>query len=155
MQSPAVQRADIWIPPPVYPLSALAVGWALGRFVPLASMPFWMRVVGACTLALSLAVAGWAVVALLRHRTPIDPYRPTTALVTTGPFARSRNPIYVAFLLGQLGLSLLLDWPWAALLVPVTGLTLHWRVVRKEEQYLHATFAAPYDDYRKRVRRWL
>lgn len=150
-----MDRVAILIPPPLYPVAALALGWALETVIPMPAVPSWTQVAGAVLLALSLALAASAVVALLRHRTPIDPYRPTTALVTTGPFAHSRNPIYVAFLLGQAGIGLLLQWPWAVLLVPLTWLVLHHRVVRKEEHYLAEKFTAAYDAYRRRVRRWL
>jgi protein-S-isoprenylcysteine O-methyltransferase Ste14 len=92
---------------------------------------------------------------VVRWRSTIDPYRPTTALVQSGPYRFSRNPIYVAFVLAEAGLGLAFGWWWALGLSPAVALALDVRVVRREEAYLDGKFGQAYQDYRGRVRRWL
>lgn len=148
-------RVGILVPPPAYPLAALAAGWALQRWLPLPAVPPAARVAGAALAAAAVAVALWAVATLVRHRTPLDPYRPTTAIVRAGPYAWSRNPIYLAFAVGEAGIGLALGWWWPLALAPLVLLLLHVRVVRREEAYLARKFGAEYEAYRQRTRRWI
>ena len=82
------------------------------------------------------------------------PDKPDTALVEAGPFRFSRNPVYLGFILGMLGIALRWGdlWGWLALLA--THGVLDALVVRREEAYLAARFGPAYDAYRARVRRW-
>jgi protein-S-isoprenylcysteine O-methyltransferase Ste14 len=67
----------------------------------------------------------------------------------------SRNPLYVGLLAVYLGLALLAPTFWGLALFPAAVLLLFWGAIRPEERYLHDRFRAPYDDYTRRVRRWL
>lgn len=155
-EAPAPDRVGIVVPPPVYALAGLAFAYVLHRWlVPLGAVPLLVRVAAAALAVLAIALALWAVVSLLRRRTPFDPYRPTTAIVADGPFRRTRNPIYLAFGLGVLGIGLAAGWWWSVATAPAVVLALDRFVVRKEERYLAGKFGAAYEDYRARVRRWL
>ena len=87
--------------------------------------------------------------------TPVPGNRPTTTIVHTGPYRFSRNPIYLAFSLLQLGIAIWVDDAWliATLLVAMALMT--WVVIRREERYLEAKFGAEYVDYKANVRRWI
>ncbi len=90
-----------------------------------------------------------------RAGTNVNPREPTTALVVSGPFRFSRNPLYVALTLMYAGLAVVANAFWVlVLLVPVL-LVLHSGVVRREERYLEAKFGEAYRQYRARVRRYL
>ena len=69
--------------------------------------------------------------------------------------ARSRNPLYLGLLAGSAGLALLAGSLWALVLLPVEWALLQWGAVLPEERYLAGKFGSAYDDYRRRVRRWL
>ncbi|HIF13467.1 MAG TPA: hypothetical protein EYQ82_10815 [Dehalococcoidia bacterium] len=84
-----------------------------------------------------------------------DPVRPTTELVTEGPYAHSRNPIYVSFSLVALGIALLLNSYWVLGSVPIAALALNFLVVTREERYLETVIGHQYSGYRESVRRWL
>ena len=142
--------------PPVVYLGSIALGLAIHyawptRFVP----PSVSTPVGAM---LTLLAVGLFVVSVRTFRaagTPIPGNRPTTAIVRTGPYRFSRNPIYLAFSLFQLGLSV-----WAnslglliALIPAVVLMALV--VIPREERYLEARFPSEYSSYRAAVRRWL
>ncbi len=110
--------------------------------------------------ALAVAVVGLAIILLGRRTlvaagTNVDPMSPTTAIVTTGPYRFSRNPIYVGLTLLYLGLASAFNTWWAViLLVPILAI-MHLGVVRREERYLEQKFGEPYRQFCSRVRRYL
>jgi protein-S-isoprenylcysteine O-methyltransferase Ste14 len=87
--------------------------------------------------------------------TPVPGDRPTTAIVRSGPYRFSRNPIYLAFSLLHLGVALWFNSLWLLVtLVPAVAL-MTFVVIPREERYLEARFPAEYLPYRAAVRRWL
>jgi protein-S-isoprenylcysteine O-methyltransferase Ste14 len=87
--------------------------------------------------------------------TSVPGNRPTTAVVRTGPYRFSRNPIYVAFSALQVGIALWVDSLWLLVtLVPALALMSFW-VIPREERYLEARFPSQYLPYKSAVRRWL
>jgi len=144
------------VPPPVYPLLMIATGWALGRGLPLALPRGPMAIlVGVTTGLIALALLIVSARTFRRAATAIEPWKASRHLITSGVFARTRNPVYVAFLLGQLSLAWLLGNAWLLLLVPVTWLLLDRLQVRREERYLAATFGETYEAYCRLTPRWL
>ena len=75
-------------------------------------------------------------------------------LVVAGPYARSRNPMYVGWTLIYLGVSLLLASASHFVLLPALGAWVH-RDVLQEEKRLDAHFGEGYRSYRRRVRRYI
>jgi protein-S-isoprenylcysteine O-methyltransferase Ste14 len=98
---------------------------------------------------------GWALIQIARHRTALLPGAETTAVIDSGPFAWSRNPLYVGLLAGSAGVALLAASTWALAALPLEWALLRWGAVLPEERYLTAKFGAAYTDYRARVRRWV
>ena len=90
-----------------------------------------------------------------RARTSPIPIRPTTALVTNGPYRFSRNPMYLSLVLLYVGLALRLNDFWVLALAPVVIVLVHYLAIVREEQYLERKFGQEYLDYKARVRRWL
>jgi protein-S-isoprenylcysteine O-methyltransferase Ste14 len=136
--------------------TALALGWLLGRLVPLPlpAVP-WAPWLGGALVVAAFCLAGAALRHLWRAGTAVDPYRPTRALVCTGPYALSRNPLYVALLALALGVALLLAQPWCVLALLPAQMLLRFGVVAREEAYLHRRFGAAYARYVATTRRWL
>ena len=87
--------------------------------------------------------------------TPVPGNKATTAIVRTGPYRFSRNPIYLAFSLLHLGIAIWVNSLWlvATLIASVTVMTRV--VIPREEQYLERRFGAEYLDYKKSVHRWV
>ena len=79
----------------------------------------------------------------------------TTAIVRTGPYRFSRNPIYLAFSLLQLGIAVWLNSWWLVATLAAAIALVHYVVIPREEQYLEARFGADYRDYKAAVRRWM
>lgn len=143
-------------PPPLLVLGALVLTlgldftWPASLFEPAAQV-----IVGGALLLTGFALAGLCVARFRGAGTNVPTYRPTTALVTGGPYRFSRNPIYIGLLLAYAGLGVLIDSVWVlAGLVPLFGI-LNLGVVAREEAYLEAKFGDAYRAYKARVRRWL
>jgi protein-S-isoprenylcysteine O-methyltransferase Ste14 len=90
-----------------------------------------------------------------RAGTSVQGSKRSTAIVRTGPYRFSRNPIYLAFILLVLGLSLWLNNLWLLVtLVPAVGI-ISVVVIPQEERFLERTFNDQYSSYKAQVRRWL
>ena len=79
---------------------------------------------------------------------------PPERLVTSGPFAWSRNPMYLGHIIFLLGLTLTLQSPLAAAIAVGTAVWFQSRV-RRDERRLEERFGRAYQEYRARVRRWI
>ena len=132
--------------------------WVIARFAGGVEVAERMR----CALGLGLIGLGAVldlagVVSCWRASTTINPLRPesTSALVTTGLFRFSRNPIYVGYFLVLSGWVLFLASPWSGFSLLLFVLYLHRFQIVPEERALRETFGEEYDDYCARVRRWV
>ena len=84
-----------------------------------------------------------------------NPYEPTSAMVTTGPYALSRNPIYVSATVVYVGIAFVVNTLWPIVLLPLGIALLYYGVIAREESYMEKVFGDEYRAYRARVRRWL
>ena len=144
-----------WVRPPLVYAISIAAGALLTWLWPLPfALPAAVPIGGAMVLAaIVLFVA--SVRALRAAGTPVPGNQPTVSIVPTGPYRFSRNPIYVAFFLLQLGIALWISSLWMlATLIPAAAL-VSLVVVRREERYLEGRFGPQYSSYRDSVRRWL
>lgn len=153
MRDPAIRPRTLVPPPLVYALALTAAWWLDGRWP-------WGFDAGApglgwALIGLGLAGFTWALAAIWSHRTTVNPYKAASRLVTRGPFAFSRNPIYVSDWFVYLGVTLLLGSLWALLLAPLVWAVMRYGVIAHEETHLAAKFGDEYRDYFARVRRWL
>lgn len=89
----------------------------------------------------------------VRTASDVDLERPST-LIATGPYAISRNPMYVGWTLLYLGAALVTRNAWMVASLPIVGGIIHGDVLR-EEQTLEQAFGAEYVRYRMLVRRYL
>jgi protein-S-isoprenylcysteine O-methyltransferase Ste14 len=155
--SDAKDNANVLIPPPVAWALVFLIGLGLDWVRPLSFVPagiprIW---IGGIVVAIGVALVVWALVTFRKAGTRVEPYKPTTVIVAHGPFALTRNPIYLGMFLGQIGLAVGFDSLWVlAMLVPFF-LVIRYGVVAREEAYLERKFGQVYLEYRSRTRRWL
>ena len=145
------------IHPTRFLLGWLVASLLLTRFLPL---PFPLadevsELLGVVLLVPGAALLLWSQFTLSRAGTSADHDRETTALVTTGPFRLSRNPIYLALLAILTGMGLRYQSLWAILLAVFVAWALRRWTVVPEERYLTERFGADYRRYRESVRRWV
>lgn len=151
--------ADVAVKPPFLFLGALALGCLLSLVIPVGpnlGRPNTLALVtglGFVLIGLGLAIA--SVLSFRAAGTSVVPGEPAAALVVTGPYALTRNPIYVGFVLAYLGLAILLTSVWVLVLLAPVLITLQRGVVQREEAYLERHFGEAYRNYQARVPRWL
>src|SRR5690606_21093810 len=110
---------------------------------------------GAAIFILGLMLLAWAALNFQRAGTNVPTNRPSTAIVATGPYRFSRNPIYIAMLIGQIGVAIYFDNAWQFVVAIPFIAVLRYGVIAREESYLERKFGQTYLDYKARVRRWL
>jgi protein-S-isoprenylcysteine O-methyltransferase Ste14 len=159
---PTERGPGVRFPPPLLFVAGFGVGLLSHREIPLPIAGMepgggyairyalgWVLVTAGALLALA------AIAAFRRARTNILPNRPASALVVSGPYRFTRNPMYLGLTLLYLGGMFLANTWWPALLLPLVLAALYLAVIRREERYLAAEFGDAYAAYRARVRRWL
>lgn len=88
------------------------------------------------------------------HATPYDPFSKPIVLLDNGIFALSRNPVYLALVLSQIGLGFIFDTVWLIVMSIILMVALHYLVIINEERVLEIEFQERYEDYKNRTRRW-
>jgi len=154
--SGAADTAGVAIRPPVLYLGTLLLGGLIDLVFP-APLPVFAERLPTAGLAL---VAGLAllVTCFLRFKeagTNVPTWMPTTALVVTGPYRFSRNPIYLALTLIYLGLALGYGSWWPIVLLAPVLIVMRFGVIAREERYLEEKFGDAYRAYCASVRRWI
>jgi protein-S-isoprenylcysteine O-methyltransferase Ste14 len=162
VQQPSTRPPDhsqVVVFPPVIPLSGFVLGVLLGLVRPVTPLgpasQTVARLAGTVVLAVGAAGFAWMIVTMKKAGTPIHNSETPTALVETGPFRLTRNPMYLFGATAYAGLALLLAQWWSLALLPVVLVVTHYGVVLREEAFLARRFGSTYDRYRLRVRRWL
>jgi protein-S-isoprenylcysteine O-methyltransferase Ste14 len=137
-------------------LASLVIGTLIQLAMPLRFLPRTLAVpLGAPLVVAAIALFSYSAARFRAAGTPVPAFKPTTAIVRTGPYRFSRNPIYLAFSLFQFGIAIWVNSVWLlATLVGAVAL-MHDFVIRREEKYLERRFGAQYLDYKASVRRWL
>jgi protein-S-isoprenylcysteine O-methyltransferase Ste14 len=142
--------------PPLIYLAALVIGLGLGYLAPTPFLPrslaYWL---GAVLIVIAVGIGLWGGRVMGRAGTSIKTSVPTTALVTTGPFRFSRNPLYVSLTLFYLGIAIAAQSLWALALLFLVLAVMQRGVIDREERYLERRFGADYVRYKERVRRWI
>jgi protein-S-isoprenylcysteine O-methyltransferase Ste14 len=110
---------------------------------------------GSLAGVMAVALALWAERTMHRAGTNVNPYKPTTQVVTEGPFRYTRNPMYLAMTIFYLGISSIFNALWPLFLLPLVLLVITYGVIKREEFYLEKKFGIVYVEYKARVRRWL
>lgn len=147
----------IW-PPTIYGTAAIVAGILFWYFnAPLLPRPpaASARIAGIAICLAGTAIALMAEIAFLRAGTATLPISPTSAIVTTGIYRWTRNPMYLGMSLFLAGLGLFLNSLWFLLVLPIAIFAVTKLAIEPEERYLAAKFGQSYTNYAEQVRRWL
>ena len=140
---------------------ALAIGTIAGfglnwlfplPFVPPSLPRAW---IGLVLFLAGIFLAAWSVRTFRKAHTNILTSHAASAIVTTGPYGFSRNPIYVGMFLGLGGFAIAFNTLWFLAVLVAMVFVIRFGVIAREEIYLESKFGARYLDYKARVRRWL
>ena len=146
------------LPPLAVSAVAAVLSWLIALLFPSVPLAFPGRSALAATLALlGVTFSSLGVASFRRARTTVNPLTPdaTTALVVSGVYRVTRNPMYLGFLLLLLAQLVWLAHPLALVVGPAFVLYLNRFQIVPEERVLQARFGAEFNAYATRVRRWL
>ena len=147
---------NVVAPPPLIFLGGLILGGLPGWFFPQPILPNYFSIVAGIVLILAgLAIVLTAISQMRRAKTNVEPWKPTTAILDTGIYGISRNPIYIAMVLVYAGIAFLFNSFWFLPPLILVLLIIHFGVILREEKYLAGKFGDDYLNYKNRVRRWL
>jgi len=142
--------------PPFWLAIALLAMFALDRWLPLAQLTPWFTSGIAWLLLLpGLAITLVASNGFRRAKTGIVPFSKSTALVTTGIYRYTRNPMYLGMVVFLAGLALKLGSVGAWIPIPVFITIVQRQFIRNEEIFLTAIYGESFRAYQENVRRWL
>jgi protein-S-isoprenylcysteine O-methyltransferase Ste14 len=149
--------AQVIVRPPIAWGLAVIAGFAFNWLLPLPFLPTYLPAgwLGTTVFFLALALFAWAVATMSRGGSNVPTNLPTTAIVESGPYRFTRNPIYLSMCLGLIGLAIAFDNLWLMMTLVPFALVIRYGVVAREEAYLERKFGDVYRGYRSRVRRWL
>ncbi len=147
-----------WIDiPPVWLGLALVFTWWAGVLQPNAlrvDLPI-LDLLGGVLVGGGLVLMVLAFVEMRKQHTTVIPHMEASHLVTTGIFARTRNPIYLGDALVLAGLAIRWDAPIALILVPLFIFTITQRFILAEEDRLRRKFRDDFARYCQKTRRWV
>ena len=143
------ETAQVIVRPPLAWGLAVIAGFGLDWLVPLRFLPAdlpagWL---GAMVFVLALALFAWAIVTISRAGSNVPTNLPTTAIVESGPYRFTRNPIYLGMFLGLIGLAIAFDNLWLLMMLALFALVIRYGVVAREEAYLERKFGDVYGGY--------
>lgn len=142
--------------PPVYLLATLLLMVILHFFLPVAQADsLVLKIIGAVLMVSGIAMAAVSAGAFVKAKTPVIPFEPTTAVITTGLYRFTRNPMYLGMVLVLLGVASLLGSLSPIIPIPVFVVIIHNLFIRREEIFLEKLFGDEYTNYKATVRRWL
>jgi protein-S-isoprenylcysteine O-methyltransferase Ste14 len=149
--------SGVRFPPPLYFLIPLVLSVATEYLFHSQHLlpPLIAACVGAAFIAVAVAFIASARVTMMRAGTSPIPFKPTTALVTGGPYRFTRNPMYVGMTLMYAGIAVWTQAIWAFVYLPIVLLAIRRLVIAREERYLTEKFGEVYLSYCKQVRRWI
>jgi len=157
-KAPAVIAVVLRIPVPWVYVLGYVIGIGLERVLfpgrPLANKN-WAGAAGAALFAAGAVLAAWGWLTFYKAKTTRVPGETSSAMVTWGPYRFTRNPMYLGLACAYLGEAGLLRQIAPILFLPLVLAYVNWVVVPVEETKLREVFAAQYDAYRRKVRRWL
>jgi len=153
-----VRFLELRIPPPVVGLIVAGGMWTVAHLPPIVRLPDLVRLpVAAVLVAIGVAVAVAGVVSFRFARTTVNPLKPETsaALVSTGVYSFTRNPMYLGMVLALFAWAVYLSSIWPLFGPVLFALYITRFQIVPEERVLDGLFGTPFAEYKRRVRRWL
>ena len=148
--------AGVVAPPPLIFLAGLIAGFVLEALLPGVDLPALVEWgIGSLLVAGGLVLLLWFNTSFSRKGTAVEPWKPTTAIVTSGPYRFTRNPAYLGMALTYVGIALLSSAVWVLVPLPFVLAVIDRGVIAREERYLERKFGEEYLSYKRTVRRWV
>lgn len=156
MEKQTSDSPHVVVPPPLIYIGGLFLPLLLHWIKPLEFLPGTFPLfLGITLIVISVIFVATAMRSFIKEKTNIDVRKPTTHIVTTGPYRFTRNPIYLSMTLLVVSIAVWWNELWILVtLMPVLFIIQH-GVIKREEAYLTKKFGEEYLNYKSRVRRWI
>jgi len=141
--------------PPVWLLATLVIAWLIADASEDLRLGAWAGLAGWILLVAGVAMVLAATLEFRKARTTIVPHEAPSALITSGVYRYTRNPIYLGDALILVGLILIWDAPLALLTVPVFAFVIQRRFILPEERRLRDGFPSAWEAWSAATRRWI
>ena len=144
--------------PPLVLLASLLIAAGAGLLLPLtlpAGPAVLRHAIGGLVALCGIGLDLWAMKSLHDGRTTVMPHRASSRLVIRGPYRFSRNPIYLGNTILLVGIGIAFNSLWFPLVAAAAAWATQKLAIEREERHLGALFGEEYEDYCRRVRRWL
>ena len=150
-----IDHAGVRVPPPLIFMSFLVAGILVDSPWMNGDLAAWsVMIIGAVIFVLSGLLALKSVPRHRKEGSNVEPWKPTTKIISDGVYGRSRNPIYVAMAMLYMGIALMAGSFMAFVLLVPCLLIIRYYVIAREERYLETKFGEDYLAYKQQVRRW-
>lgn len=149
-----ISMLEAKVPPPLLVILLAGIVWLSPRAqAPAGVLP----AVGVALIVAGLGINAFSKVPYRRAGTSVSPIRPdsATALITSGPYRFSRNPMYLGYALALLGWAVWLAQPMGLLAFAGFIAYITRFQIMPEERYLSSLFPTQYAAYSREVRRWI
>lgn len=152
-----MKALELKIPPLPLALGFGVLMWAIDRWWPQSDRSLVRTVIALATFGLAVAILVTAIVGFRKARTTVDPMHPeaASAIVTTGIYRYTRNPMYLGFLLALISWAVFLGNVFSALIALLFVAYMNRFQIAPEERALRARFGTSYERYLSSVRRWI
>jgi protein-S-isoprenylcysteine O-methyltransferase Ste14 len=141
--------------PPLIYIGMAIIAVMLNRISPLGLDWYQLKYLGAILLAFAIAIEVWSFLTFRKHRTTIMPNKGAEHLITSGPFAHSRNPIYVANTILVSAVGLYFGNLWLIPAALIAAILTQELAIKREEKHLALKFGEAWTTYTSKVPRWL
>ncbi len=142
--------------PPIWLLLGLIAIWLLQKYLPIIQYDSnLLTVAGVVLMVLGAVLDIWSAGLFTRAKTPLIPFTQSSAVVSSGPYRFTRNPMYLGMALILLGAVFFFGAVSGSIIVPLFMLVIQKRFIEGEERHMEALLGEEYLIYKQRVRRWL
>ena len=148
----------VYIPPPLLYVLTFLAAVLIQKKIPIADTWFHRQSIKAAGFILLVAALFFLFRSLrqfFKTKNTVVLIKPASSLQTTGIYSITRNPMYLGLAIVYLAISCFIGNWWNIILFPVLILIVQEYIIKREEKYLEIEFGEQYDEYKRKVRRWL
>jgi protein-S-isoprenylcysteine O-methyltransferase Ste14 len=148
----------VYFPPPIFYVLIFIAALFIQKIIPITDTIFQLRttkVVGIIFLIIGLFFLARSLMQFFQSKNTVILIKPASSLQTTGIYRISRNPMYLGLAIVYIGISCLIGNWWNIILFFFLLLIVQEVIIKREEKYLELEFKQQYDEYKRKVRRWL
>jgi protein-S-isoprenylcysteine O-methyltransferase Ste14 len=152
------KHPGVYVPPPLIYAAFFLLSFLMQKIIPLDNAALHQTIAKIIGVILVLMYLLFFISALKRFivsKNTLVTIKPAHSLETSGIYSFSRNPMYLSLGCLYSGLAIFFGNWWTLIFIPALVAVVQLYVIKKEEAYLQQAFGNNYDEYKRKVRRWI